>query len=54
MLRSSALYMVVFANFDQVLNSHLKLIASHGRNHQGIQLSCQLPHVFFVCVHQTL
>lgn len=47
-------YMVVFADFDEVSNGQLQLIASHGADYQGVQLSCQLPHVLFVCVHQTL
>lgn len=47
-------YVVVFADFDEVPNRQLQLIASHGADHQGVQLSCQLPHVLFVCVHQTL
>lgn len=50
----SVAYMIVFGDFDQVVHSHLQLIASHGGDHQGIQLSCELPHVLFICVHQTL
>lgn len=46
--------MVVFGDFDQVVNSHLQLVASHGGNHQSVQLGCELPHVLLICVHQTL
>lgn len=46
--------MVVFSDFDQVLHSCLKLVASHGGNHYCIQLGCKLPHVLLICVHQTL
>lgn len=53
-LKSRGVYVVVFADLDEVPNGQLQLIASHGADHQGIQLSCQFPHVLFVCVHQTL
>ena len=46
--------MVVFGDFDQVVNSHLQLIASHSGNYQSVQLGCELPHVLLICVHQTL
>ena len=46
--------MVVIGDFDQIVHSQLQLIASHGRDHQCIQLGCKLPHVLFICVHQTL
>lgn len=53
-VKSRRVYVVVFANFDEVPNGQLQLIASHGADHQGVKLSCQLSHVLFVCVHQTL
>lgn len=52
--RDKVAYMVVFSDFDQVVHSHLQLVASHGGNHQSIQLGCELPHVLLICIHQTL
>lgn len=46
--------MVVFGDFDQVVHSQLQLVAGHGGNDQSVQLSGELPHVLFICVHQTL
>lgn len=47
-------YVVVFSDFDQILHCGLQFVASHGRNHHGVQLSCKFPHVLLICVHQTL
>lgn len=53
-MKSQRVYVVVFADLDEVPNGQLLVIAGHGADHQGVQLSCQLPHVLFVCAHQTL
>lgn len=46
--------MVVFGNFDQILHGCLQLVASHGGDHQSIQLGSEFPHVLLIGVHQTL
>lgn len=47
-------YVIVFSDFDQILHCGLQFIASHGRNHHSVELSCKFPHVLLICVHQTL